>query len=121
MMNDTAHARDDANASGEAPDDHTAPAQAPRDADVDQSILPIGAPNLGHQPLPASRADAARQRRALRRMTRQRNAPAWVKKIPWILFPVYGFMRLHDEDYEEHYEQWREQNQRNYDQREPQS
>jgi hypothetical protein len=37
-----------------------------------------------------------------------------VKKIPWILFPFYGFMRLHDGDYENHYEQWQEQQRKEY-------
>lgn len=120
MMNNNADTPGDANPSGEVPGDRTAPAQTPRDADVDESTLSSDAPHIVYNPLPASRADTARQQRALRRMTRQRKAPLWVKKIPWILFPVYGFMRLHDENYEEHYEQWREQERRNYDQREPQ-
>jgi hypothetical protein len=50
-------------------------------------------------------------------MERQRKAPSWVKKIPWALFPVYGFMRFHDPDYEEHYEQYEERTRREYDQR----
>jgi hypothetical protein len=75
------------------------------------------APHLVYNPPPATRAETARQQRALRRMYRQRNAHPWVKKIPWILFPTYGLMRLHDPDYEEHYEQWKEQQRRNYDER----
>jgi hypothetical protein len=120
MMSNNADARGDANSSGEVPGDRTAPAQSHRDADVDEPTLSSDASHIVYNPLPASRADTAREQRALRRMTRQRNAPSWVKKIPWILFPVYGFMRLHDENYEEHYEQWEEQQRRNYDQREPQ-
>jgi hypothetical protein len=53
-------------------------------------------------------------------MARRRTAPSWMKKISWILFPIYGLMRLRDENYEEHSEQWQEQVRRNYDQREPQ-
>jgi len=48
-------------------------------------------------------------------MYHQRKAHPWLKKIPWIIFPTYGFMRLHDPKYEEHYEQWKEQQRRNYD------
>lgn len=58
--------------------------------------------------------DAARQRRALRRVTRQ-NAPSWLKKIPWAVFPIYGLMRLHDPNYEEHYEQWEDQQRKDYE------
>ena len=47
-------------------------------------------------------------------MYRTRNAHPWLKKIPWILFPTYGFMRLHDPKYEEHYEQWKEEQRRKY-------
>ena len=43
-----------------------------------------------------------------------------MNKIPWVLFPKYAMMRLHDPDYEEHYEQWREQQISNDERREPQ-
>jgi hypothetical protein len=39
-----------------------------------------------------------------------------MKKISWFLFPSYGIMRMHDRDFEEHSEHWREQQRRNYDQ-----
>ena len=74
-------------------------------------------PTSSTTPLPAN-DNAARQQRALRRMARRRTAPPWAKKIFWILFPVYGFMRLHDKNYEEQYEQWEEQERSNYDQQE---
>jgi len=119
-MNDNADAPGDANPSGEVSNDRTAPAQTPRDAEVDDLTLSSDTSHIAYNPLPALRSDTARQQRALRRMTRQRKAPSWVKKIPWILFPVYGFMRLHDENYKEHYEQWEEQQRRNYDEQEPQ-
>jgi hypothetical protein len=111
MMNNNADASGNANSLGDVPDDRSAPPLAPRD--VDESALP----HIVHHPLPSSRRDTARQQRDLRRMTRQRRAPLWVKKVPWILFPVYGFMRMHDENYDEHYEHWEEQQRRDYDQR----
>jgi hypothetical protein len=32
----------------------------------------------------------------------------------WVIFPVYGFMRLADPNYEEHFAQWKEEQRRNY-------
>lgn len=113
-MNNSPGAQGDANPSGEAPNDRTLPVKASRDADANESTLSSDAPHVVYNPPPASRADTARRKRALRRMTRQRRAPSWVKKIPWILFPFYGFMRLHDGDYENHYEQWQEQQRKEY-------
>jgi hypothetical protein len=117
MANNTAGTPNNENPTGEVPGDRSALAPAPQDSSPHESTLPSDAPHIVYNPPPLSRADIARQQRALRRMTRQRKAPAWVKKIPWILFPWYGFMRLHDPDYEEHYEQWREQEQRDYEER----
>jgi len=119
-MSNNADAPGDANPSDAVPGDHAMPTQAPRDADVDKSTLSRNAPRIVDNPPVALRVDTARDQRALRRMKRRRNAPSWVKKIPWFLFPIYGLMRFHDDDYEEHYEQWEEQQRRNYDQREPQ-
>ena len=98
-MNTNANASGDANPSDAVPGDHSAATQTPRDAVVDEPTLSSD----------ASRSNTARQQRARRRMTRYRKAPSWVRKISWILFPIYGFMRLHDENYEQHSEQWREQ------------
>jgi hypothetical protein len=113
-MSNNADTPGDPNHSGEAPDDRLVPAQTPRDADVDESTS-SDAPHIIYNPPPTSRAETARQERALRRMYHQRKAHPWLKKIPWITFPTYGFMRLHDPNYEEHYEQWKEQQRRNYD------
>jgi hypothetical protein len=93
-------------------DDRTAPAQAPRDPHVDEPTLSGDSPHIVDRRLPESRADTSRQQRALRRVYSNREVPSWVKKIPWIIFPIYGFMRLHDPNYEEHYEQWEEQERR---------
>jgi hypothetical protein len=49
-------------------------------------------------------------------MERHRTAPAWMKKISWLVFPIYGIMRMHDKNFEEHSEHWQEQQRRNYDQ-----
>jgi hypothetical protein len=109
-MNDDADASD-ARPSSEVPDDRTDPA-----SDSDDSTVSSVARSIADNTLRVSRSATARQQRALRRMSRQRKAPSWLKKIPWILFPVYGFMRLHDENYEEHYGQWEEEQRDNYEQ-----
>lgn len=114
-MNSDADAASDANRSGDAQDDRTAPAQIPLDAGVDAPTLSSAVSHVVYDPSPMSRADIARQQRAVRRVTRQRRAPSWAKKISWILFPYYGFMRLHDPNYEEHSEQWEEQRRKDYD------
>jgi hypothetical protein len=89
-----------------------------KDADSPSDPKPLGeTPHVVDNPPPATRANTKREQRALRRMYHQRNAHPWVKKIPWILFPIYGFMRLQDPNHEEHYEQWKEQQRRNYDER----
>jgi len=63
-------------------------------------------------PPPESRADLLRRERALRRVYGKREVPSWVRKIPWVVFPIYGLMRLHDPDYEKHYQQWEDQDHR---------
>jgi hypothetical protein len=113
-MNNNADNPGDSNSPSGVPDDGTAPAQAPHNAGNDESTSNSAA-DVIYDPPQATRADTARQQRALRRMYHQRNAHPWLKKIPWALFPTYGFMRLRDPDYEEHYEQWKEQQRRNYD------
>jgi hypothetical protein len=118
IMTSNADVPGDANPSGDVPGEHTAPIQTPHDGEVDESGLSNETSHVVYNPLPAN-DNAARQQRALRRMARRRTAPPWAKKISWILFPVYGFMRLHDKNYEEHYEQWEEQQRCNYDQQEP--
>ncbi len=67
-----------------------------------------------YNPLPPVDGPARRQR-AMRRMERSRHAPTWTKKILWFLFPTYGIMRVNDPDFEEHSDQWREQQRRNYE------
>jgi hypothetical protein len=112
MTNDNADAAGEANSSDEVRDDRTAPAQAPRDPHVDRPRLSGDLPHIVDSPLPESGADISRQQRALRRVYRNREVPSWAKRIRWIIFPVYGFMRLHDPNYEKHYEQWQEQERR---------
>ena len=41
-------------------------------------------------------------------------------KISWILFPTYGLMRLHNEDYEKHCEHWPRRQRSDYDGPDPQ-
>jgi len=119
-MNNSSDAPDDVNPAVDAPRNLSGPAETPRDAGVNETTLSNDKPHVVYDPLPESRGDIARQRRAFRRVQRNRRAPAWVKKIPWFIFPVYGIMRFHDPNYEEHYAQWVEQQRREYDQREPQ-
>jgi hypothetical protein len=109
-MNNDADAGD-AKPSSDMPDDRTAQA-----SNTDESKVSSVARSTADNPTPPSRRASARQQRTFRRMSRQRKAPSWLKKIPWILFPVYGFMRLHDENYDERYEQWGKQQRDNYDQ-----
>jgi hypothetical protein len=118
MDNDGAHG--DANPTGDDLGNRSAPVKLPRTSGADERTTSNDAPHVVYDPLPSSRAETARQQRALRRAYRRRKkAPSWVKKIPWILFPRYGFMRWHDPNYEEHFEHWKEEQRRNYD-REPQ-
>ena len=98
------------NPSGEVPDD-----RIERDVAGDASTFSGDVPHVVYNPPPMSRADIVRQQKALRRVTRQRRAPPWAKKISWILFPYYGFMRLHDPNCEEHFEYWEEQQHSDYD------
>jgi hypothetical protein len=76
--------------------------------------VPRGASG-GFTPPGATPAELARRQKTLRRVERQRRAPTWAKKIPWILFPIYGLMRLRDPNYEEHYQQWQDEQRNNYD------
>jgi hypothetical protein len=107
-MSNDANAPGDANPSGDDLGDQAAPSNTPDDA-----------PHVVYDPLPTTPADTARQQRALRRAYHNRRMPSWVKYIPWVIFPVYGFMRLHDPNYEEHFAQWQEEQRRNYLEAEP--
>jgi hypothetical protein len=87
----------------------------PSDANPsDEEPLASDVAHIVYNPLPVDHGSSARQQRMLRRMARQRKAHPLLKKIPWILFPVYGFMRLHDPNYEEHFEQYEEKQRREY-------
>lgn len=119
-MDKPSDAPDDVNHAVDLPRSLSAPAETPRDAGVNETPLSNDTSHVVYYPLPESRGDIARQHRAFRRVQRNRTAPAWVKKIPWVLFPIYGIMRLHDPNYEEHYAQWLEQQRREYGEREPQ-
>jgi hypothetical protein len=96
MTNDDADTPGDANTSRDVPGD------------------PHDEPHVAFEPLPASRADISRQQRALQRVYKDRTVPSWVKKIPWVIFPVYWIMRRHDPNYEAHYEHWEAQERSNY-------
>ena len=111
MMNNNDDAPGDAKPSGDEPGESAAPVKSPRE----NGQVSNDTPHVVYDPLPTSRADIARQQRALRRAYHNRAAPSWVKKISWILFPVYGIMRMHDPNYEEHLEQWQAGQHRNYD------
>ena len=49
----------------------------------------------------------------IHRELRSRYATSWMKKIGWVLFLVYGLLRLYAPEYEEHHEQWGQQQRRN--------
>jgi hypothetical protein len=74
-------------------------------------------PSVVYVPLPSTRGDAKRQQRALRRVSRLKSAPPWVKKLPWLISWPYMLMRRHDPNYVEHEAQWVDQQRRNYDQK----
>jgi hypothetical protein len=116
-VNNIADEPGDANHSGEAPGDLSATDGAAREAGVVDPTVSKDMPHVVYAPLPG--ASTARQQRALRRVTRNRTVPTWAKKIPRVIFPIYGVMRRHDPNYEEHHERWEEQERRNYDEQEP--
>jgi hypothetical protein len=77
--------------------------------DAHDESTPDSAPHFDYHPPALTPHEIARRDRALRRMYHQSKLPPWTKKITWVLFPFYGFMRLHDPNYEEHYQQWSDQ------------
>jgi hypothetical protein len=97
-----------------SPGDETPSGNPPRGAGVDGPTSPGDTPHVVYEPLPASRRDIARQRRALRRAYHSRTMPSWVKKVPWIIFPMYGLARIRDPNYEKHVQQWQDEQRRNY-------
>ncbi len=105
----------DAKLSSDVPDDRYAPVHTPLDAGNVEPVSSNDMPHVVYRPLPAADSLARRQK-AQRRMERRSTAPAWMKKISWLVFPTYGIMRMHDKDFEEHSEHWQEQQRRNYDQ-----
>lgn len=115
MMKDDADPSGDADPSRVDPGNRTESDQPPREAVVDVTTSSNDTPHVIYDPLPTSRATSARQQRAHRRAYHARTAPSWVKKIPWVIFPLYGIMRRNDPNYEEHFAHWVEQQRTNYD------
>jgi hypothetical protein len=113
-MSNDADATGGANPSGDDPGELTAPDKTPGDAGVNGPTLSSDAARAVDDRRAMSPAGLARQQRALRRAYHNRRLPSWVKYIPWVIFPVYGFMRLADPNYEEHFAQWKEEQRRNY-------
>lgn len=99
---------------GEVPEDHTAPAQSLGDAGVHEAPVSNAVPHVVYSPPPASRADSARQQKALRRVTRQRKAHPWVKKFARPPLEVLRFLVRHDPHYGENPERWQEQQRKDY-------
>ena len=97
-----------------APDDRTTPENTPDDSGANESALSSDAVRAVSDRRATSHHDLARQQRALRRAYHNRKLPSWVKYIPWVVFPVYGFMRLADSNYEEHFAKWKEEQQSNF-------
>jgi hypothetical protein len=81
----------------------------------DSPDVPRGlAPSSEFVPPVETDKDRARRQKALRRVERNRRTPPWLKLVPRIVFPIYGLMRAHDSNYEEHYEHWKEEQRSTY-------
>jgi hypothetical protein len=119
-MTNNAEPPGDTDRSNDEAGDGTAPVKSPRDTGDHDSTTSNDEPHVIYDPLPTSRADITRQQKALRRAYHASTAPSWVKKIPWVIFPLYGIMRMHDPNYEEHFAHWQEQQRANYGEGEPQ-
>jgi hypothetical protein len=113
-MSNNADAPGEANSSGDDPGDLAAPVNTPVEIGVDERTLSSDAADAVSDQLATSPRERSRQQRALRRAYNNRKMPSWVKYIPWVIFPVYGFMRLADPNYEEHFAQWQKEQRRNY-------
>jgi hypothetical protein len=111
-MSDDAAAPGGLNSSGDDAVDRTAPDET--SGATNESILSSDAARAVTDRRAVSPRDLARQQRALRRAYHNRKLPSWVKYIPWVVFPVYGFMRLADPNYEEHFAQWQKEQRSNY-------
>jgi hypothetical protein len=120
MTNSGDGALGDTDPSGEEPGVRWIPATSPLNEAVDEPTSSKAVPPVVYDPLPTSRGDTAREKRALRHAYHVRTMPSWVRKIPWVIFPLYGYLRRNDPNYEEHFEQWQEQQRRNYSGREEQ-
>lgn len=118
-MNDNG-ATSDENPSGDAPEIRSEPAPTPHDTDVDGAAKSRDASHVAFDPLPTSRADIARQKRAFRHAQNLKALPPWVKKIPWLISWPYMLMRRNDPNYEEHYAQWEATERSEYDGQEEQ-
>jgi hypothetical protein len=81
---------------------------------VSESTLSSDAARAVSDRRAVSHHDLTRQHRALRRAYHNRRLPSWVKYIPWVIFPVYGIMRLADPNYEEHFAQYQAEQRGNY-------
>ena len=115
MMKNNGDPPRDADPSRDESGDRTEGVKSPRDNENDRLTSSKDAPQVIYDPLPSSSADTARRQKALRRAYHARTAPSWMKKIPWFIFPLYGIMRVHDPNYEEHFAHWVEQQRTNYD------
>jgi hypothetical protein len=87
---------------------------------VHEAALSNDTPHIVYDPLPTSRADIARQKRAFRHAQNLKALPPWVKKIPWLISWPYMLMRRNDPNYEEHYAQWEATERSEYDGQEEQ-
>ena len=81
-------------------------------ADTPEDQIPS---HVDFKPLPTSRADIAREKKALRRVERNRTTPPLMMKTLGIILWPYILMRRHDPDYVERYQRWQEQKRREYD------
>ena len=112
-MSNDADSPSGANPLGDDPD-RTSPDKTTGDAGVNESTLSSDAARAVSDRRSISKDDLARQQRALRHAYHNRRLPSWVKYIPWVIFPVYGIMRLADPNYEEHYAQYQAEQRGNY-------
>jgi hypothetical protein len=106
--------------SGGVPEIRSELAPTPHDTDVDGAALSSDASHVAYDPLPSSRDDVARRKRAFRHAQNLKTLPPWVKKIPWLISWPYMLMRRNDPNYEEHYAQWEATERSEYDGQEEQ-
>jgi hypothetical protein len=60
-----------------------------------------------------------RERRALHRVTRKQRFPSWLTRISWLPDSLVRIFGVDDPNFDEHHEQWEEQQRKNHEWGEP--